>query len=81
MENITMVVIPQEEWANIKNLQLQILQQIKELQNKSPFSRSAARTTFDELVSANKRKGIKKKRKIYLSGSEVERYFNDNSIP
>jgi hypothetical protein len=32
MENITMVIIPREEWMDIKNQQVQILEHLKELQ-------------------------------------------------
>lgn len=38
------------------------------------------RTKFDRLVAANKIKTIKKKRKIYVPVSEVDRYFRDPSI-
>lgn len=38
------------------------------------------RTKFDELVSQNKIKIVKKKRKIYVQASEIDRYFNDGSI-
>ncbi len=38
------------------------------------------RTKFDELVKSGKIKIIKKKRKIYVPATEVERYFNDPSI-
>jgi len=35
---------------------------------------------FDQLVSSNLIKTIKKKRKIYVLSSEVQRYFKDPSI-
>lgn len=38
------------------------------------------RTKFDELIAKNKIKTIKKKRKIYVLASEVDRYFTDPSI-
>jgi hypothetical protein len=38
------------------------------------------RWKFDQLVQANKIKTIKKKRKIYVPGSEVDRYFTDPDI-
>ncbi|MBL7698927.1 MAG: hypothetical protein JNK79_12240 [Chitinophagaceae bacterium] len=38
------------------------------------------RTKFDELIAKNKIKTIKKKRKIYVLPSEVDRYFTDPSI-
>lgn len=37
-------------------------------------------TKFDQLVQLNKIKIIKKKRKIYLPVSEIDRYFKDASI-
>ena len=91
MENMTMVIIPQEEWLNIKNQQLQILQHLEDLQKIKqvgiPVNYITAkefmaavrigRTKFDELVATNKIKIIKKRRKIYLAVGEVERYFKD----
>jgi hypothetical protein len=38
------------------------------------------RTKFDQLVSQNKIRIIKKRRKIYVPTSEVDRYFSDPSI-
>jgi len=38
------------------------------------------RTKFDQLVSGSKIKIIKKRRKIYVPASEVDRYFNDPKI-
>ena len=35
---------------------------------------------FDHLVNSNMIKTIKKKRKVYVLSSEVQRYFNDPSI-
>jgi hypothetical protein len=52
MENMTMVIIPQEEWANIKNQQLQILEQLKDLQKPKqvgiPFNYITAQSFFGE---------------------------------
>jgi hypothetical protein len=38
------------------------------------------RWKFDQLIAGNKIKAIKKKRKIYVLASEIERYFSDPSI-
>ena len=38
------------------------------------------RAKFDQLVRHNKIKTIKKKRKIYVPTSEVDRYFSDPDI-
>jgi hypothetical protein len=38
------------------------------------------RWKFDQLIADNKIKVIKKKRKIYVPATEVDRYFNDESI-
>jgi hypothetical protein len=52
MENMTVVIIPQEEWANIKNQQLQILEQLKDLQKPKqvgiPVSYITAQSFFGE---------------------------------
>lgn len=38
------------------------------------------RSKFDQLVSENKIRIIRKRRKIYVPTSEVDRYFSDPSI-
>jgi hypothetical protein len=38
------------------------------------------RSKFDQLVGQNKIRIIKKRRKIYVPTSEVDRYFSDPSI-
>jgi len=38
------------------------------------------RSKFDQLVIAGKIKTIKKRRKIYVPVSEIDRYFSDPSI-
>ncbi len=38
------------------------------------------RWKFNQLINENKLKAIKKKRKVYVPVSEVERYFSDQSI-
>jgi hypothetical protein len=38
------------------------------------------RSKFDQLVSVNKIRIIRKRRKIYVPTSEVDRYFSDPSI-
>ena len=39
------------------------------------------RSKFDQLVAGSKIKTIKKRHKIYLPVSEIERYFKDSTIP
>jgi hypothetical protein len=52
MENMTMVIVPQEEWANIKNQQLQILEQLNDLQKPKqigiPLNYITAQSFFGE---------------------------------
>jgi hypothetical protein len=92
--NMTLVMIPQQEWAGIVATQQDILEQLKELNTRGPAgvpikyitakefmqAVSIKRTKFDQLVLSNKIKTIKKRRKIYLPLSEVERYFTDSAI-
>jgi hypothetical protein len=95
MMEIVMVVIPRDEWEKLCYKQDDILRHLKELQEIKrpagiPVKHITAkefmaavrigRTKFDQLVNTNKIKVIKKKRKIYLIASEVERYFTDQSI-
>jgi hypothetical protein len=94
LEKVTLVMLPQEELADLLSAQQEILQQLKELNTRGPtgvpikhitaieFMKSVRikRTKFDTLVQANKIKIIKKRRKIYVPISEVERYFNDPEI-
>jgi hypothetical protein len=91
---MTLVMIPKETWEVIVTSQLQILQEINEIKKEPKagmliknisaidFMKAIGvkRTKFDQLVSENKIKIIKKKRKIYVPISEIDRYFNDASI-
>ena len=91
---MTLIMIPKEEWAGLLATQENIIAQLKELNTKSPervlvkhitaaeFMKAVSikRTKFDQLVQTNKIKTIKKRRKIYVPVSEVERYFSDTSI-
>ena len=94
LQSLSLVIIPQEELATIKNMQQEILLQLKELnlQRSLPsmpknitaveFMKAVhiCRSKFDQLVNSNKIKVIKKKRKIYVPFTEVDRYFSDSSI-
>lgn len=87
-------MIKPEEWADLMAAQETILKQLKELNNKGPsdvpvryisaikFMKAVdiKRTKFDELVHTNKIKTIKKRRKIYVPITEIDRYFLDPSI-
>jgi len=95
MESKMFVLIPAEELAFIKSTQAQILKFITELKSaKQPdwiavknitaleFMKAVRikRTKFDQLVNESRIKVIKKKRKIYVPVSEIDRYFSDSSI-
>lgn len=87
-------MIPKEEWEVLKTSQQDILQQLKELNARGPTGIAVKhitakefmeavrikRTKFDQLVDLNKIRTIKKRRKIYVPVSEIDRYFNDPSI-
>lgn len=95
LERMSMVLIPELELAAIKSTQQEILQYLKEIksakQESVPLAKNITamefmaavkikRTKFDQLVADNKIKIIKKKRKIYVPVSEIDRYFNDPSV-
>ena len=93
-ESMNLVMIPQEELANLQMTQQEILKQLQGLQIPSLGSiqiknitakefMSAVRicrSKFDQLVNRNKIKIIRKGRKIYVPISEVDRFFSDRSI-
>lgn len=90
------VIIPQSEWIEIKETQQKILNIVRAYcepkrevrEQPSGFLTALEfmnavkikRWKFDQLISGNKIKAIKKKRKIYVPISEVERYFTDPKI-
>jgi len=94
LQGVTLVMVPAEDLASIKTSQQEILEQLKQLQSKGPggvpvkhitaieFMAAVriARSKFDQLVNTSKIKVIKKRRKIYVPVSEVDRYFSDHSI-
>lgn len=94
IENMTLVMIPKEEWTELLAAQEDILQQLKELNMRGstgiPIKYITAkefmatvrihRTKFDQLVQSSQIRTIKKRRKIYVPVGEVERYFKDSSI-
>jgi len=96
LQAVTMILIPKEELEQIKSTQQDILIQIQRLHDsKVSTSKNTGdyltakefmaaikicRSKFDQLVSENKIRTIKKKRKIYVPSTEVERYFTDPSI-
>ena len=89
----SLVIIPIEELNNLRATQQEILQQLKELKSggtgtipvkyitAKEFMTAAriCRSKFDQLVSQNKIRSIKKRRKIYVPVSEIDRYFSDSS--
>ncbi len=92
--SMTLMMVPRETLDAIIASQQDILRQIKEFNIKEPtgivvknitakeFMEAVRikRTKFDQLVAQNKIKIIKKRRKIYLPVTEIDRYFNDSSI-
>ena len=80
--------------GTLENSQQEILQVLKELHSKGPgglpvknitakeFMTSVriGRSKFDQLVNTSRIKVIKKRRKIYVPVSEVDRYFGDPSV-
>ncbi len=93
-QNMTLVMIPKEEWEVLKISQQDILRQLKELNTRGPTVVSIKhitakefmdtvrikRTKFDQLVQTNKIRTIKKRRKIYVPVAEIDRYFSDPAI-
>ena len=93
-ESMNLVMIPQEELANLQMTQQEILKQLQGLQIPSSGSIQIknitakefmsvvriCRSKFDQLVNRNKIKIIRKGRKIYVPISEVDRFFSDRSI-
>ena len=93
-ESMNLVMIPQEELANLQMTQQEILKQLQGLQIPSlgsiqiknitakEFMNAVriCRSKFDQLVNRNKIKIIRKGRKIYVPISEVDRFFSDRSI-
>lgn len=85
-EMTSLVMIPLQELNFLKATQQEILQQLKELRSTQPKTLQAnhltamefmaavkiCRSKFDQLVSTNKIRIVKKKRKIYVPFSEVE---------
>ena len=96
VEEVTsFVLFPHSEIEQLKSTQLQILEAIKTLlsngnKSSSPptyltaveFMRAVkiCRSKFDQLSATSKIRVIKKKRKLYVPFSEVERYFTDPTI-
>ena len=90
-----LVIIPIEELNHLKTTQQEILQQLKELRSSGSSLVTAkhvtakefmsavkiCRSKFDQLVIENRIKTIKKRRKIYVPVTEIDRYFTDPSIP
>lgn len=94
MQGRTLVMIPGEELTALKTQLERVLTEIKNLQlpkpsvNKESFITAKefmaavriGRTKFDQLVAARKIQTIKKRRKIYVPVTEVNRYFTDPNI-
>ena len=92
----SLVLIPWEELNLLKEIQQEILTELRELRKGGKtiqhgignhltaieFMKEVkiCRSKFDKLVLARKIKIVKKKRKIYVPIQEVEKYFNDPTI-
>lgn len=94
--NITMIMVPEEEWRLLKENQQEILSLLQEIKSNSKISSVPVgyvtakefmeavrikRTKFDQLVLTNKIRTIKKRRKVYVPATVIDRYFKDASIP
>src|ERR1700733_11239696 len=93
-EATTFITIPKEEWAEFKSAQQELICIVNDLKQKGPggvvvnhitakefmAAVKIGRTKFDKLVNTSKIKVIKKKRKIYVPVSEVNRYFIDPNV-
>lgn len=93
-EVTTLVTIPAPEWAALELSVQEVVKAIGELKQKNTgglvvnhitakefmAAVKIGRTKFDKLVNTSKIKVIKKKRKIYVPVSEVNRYFIDPNI-
>lgn len=90
MSNSTFYLIPAEKLAAIESWQQQIIELIKSInQSKAAGGKShltakefmvavsIGRSKFDQLIAGNQIRSIKKKRKIYIPATEVERYFEE----
>jgi hypothetical protein len=93
MTNIPLLVlIPEQELKQIKEIQGKILEKLENLQprenNQSAYITAIEfmeavrirRTKFDHLVATNQIKTLKKSRKIYVPTSEISKFFSDPSI-
>lgn len=91
----TFVLIPVSEWRAFKSSQDEILAWVKQQQITAPKETIGSnyitaiefmeavrirRSKFDELVAGGKIATVKKKRKIYVQITEIERYFTDPTI-
>ncbi|MFT3932828.1 MAG: hypothetical protein QM726_04355 [Chitinophagaceae bacterium] len=93
-EVMTFVTIPLAEWTAFKLSVQELVTAIGDLKQKGPggvvvnhitakefmAAVKIGRTKFDALVNTSKIKVIKKKRKIYVPVSEVNRYFTDANV-
>ncbi len=93
LQGTTFILIAQEEMNSMKSMQQEILQLLKSQQPDRPGIKVSnitakefmeavkiKRTKFDDLVKTSKIRIIKKKRKIYVPLTEIDRYFNDPTV-
>lgn len=84
------IMIPEQELAQIKTTQQQILKKLEDLNIKEAYTSAIQyitasefmeavrikRSKFDSLIITNKIQTIKKGRKIYVATSEIQKYFS-----
>lgn len=90
-EQMTMVLLPEEEWQQIKDTQSEIVNLLKDLKLSRTNGITSGyitakefmdavrikRTKFDQLVQTGKLKTVKRYRKIYVRSVEIERFFGE----
>ena len=92
----TYIAIPENEWKNVQQQLSDILEKLGTVMNYSKSQPAfqvnymtalefmaavkIKRTKFDMLVRMSKIKILKKKRKIYVPVTEIERYFKDATV-
>jgi len=84
------IMIPEQELAQIKTTQQQILKKLEDLNIREAYTSAIQyitasefmeavrikRSKFDSLIITNKIQTIKKGRKIYVATSEIQKYFS-----
>jgi hypothetical protein len=94
VKGTVLLVITEDEWNKFRLAQEEILNYLRTTKSNIPSGITIkyitakefmaavriGRTKFDQLTQSNKIRVLKKRRKLYVPLSEVERYFNDPAI-